>query len=186
MGRERHRLRQVAAHADRRYAVTPARLLCCVRSSLQPTYMYKHTHPPPLPQVTPPTLLPSSLSALSRRVGLLMPSPRRLNNASPRGERQTARGLPHGDSCGVINKLQQWMLCSSKLMSTSLLSIRRSFSTRMGGPWGKCKRTSSISYGRCGTSAVLCAQGGGTRMRSARIPLSTCEVCDARGTHVQV
>ena len=38
-----------------------------------------------------------------------MPSPGRLNdsNASPRGERQPARGLPHGDSCGVNNKLQQ-------------------------------------------------------------------------------
>ena len=42
------------------------------------------------------TLLPSSLSALFRRVGLLMPPPGRLNDstASPRRERQTARGLP--------------------------------------------------------------------------------------------
>ena len=33
------------------------------------------------------------------------PPPRRLNDstASQRGEKQTARGLPHGDSCGVDN-----------------------------------------------------------------------------------
>ena len=146
-------------------------------------YTHTHTH-----QVTPPTLLPTFLSALSRRVGLLMPPPGRLNdsNASPRGERQTPRGLPHGDSCGVNNKLQQLMLCSSKSTSTLLLSIRRSLSTRMGGAWGRCRWTSSRSYGRCETSAVSCARGGGTRMRSARIPLSTCKFCDARGTHVQV
>ena len=37
------------------------------------------------------------------------PLPRRLNDshALHRGERQTARGLPHGDNCGVNNKLQQ-------------------------------------------------------------------------------
>ena len=39
---------------------------------------------------------------------------------------------------------------------------------------------------QCGTSVVSCVRSGGTRMRSARIPLSTCEFCDARGTHVQV
>ena len=33
----------------------------------------------------------------------------RLNdsNASPLGQRQPARGLPYGNSCGVNNKLQQ-------------------------------------------------------------------------------
>ena len=52
-----------------------------------------HTH---IHQATPPTILPSSLSALSRHVGLLMPPPGRLNdsNVSPRREWQTARGLP--------------------------------------------------------------------------------------------
>ena len=107
------------------------------------THAHTHTH---TQQATPPALLSSSISALSRRVGLLMmPSPGRLNvsNDSPRGERQLARGLPHGDSCGVNTKLQQLVRCSSKSMSTSLLSIRKSLSTRMGGPWG-----------RCGTSAV--------------------------------
>ena len=78
------------------------------------------------------------------------------------------------------------MLCSSESMSTSPLSIRRSLFTRMGGPCGRCRRTSSRSYGRCGTSAVSYARSGGTRIRSARIPLSTCEFCDARGTHVQL
>ena len=103
--------------------------------------------------------------------------PPRLNdsNASQRGERQTARRLPHGDSCGVNNKLQQLMLCSSKSMSTSLLLIRISLSTSMGGPWGRCRRTFSVSYGRRGTSAVSCARSGGTRMGSAWIPLSTPE-----------
>ena len=139
------------------------------------THAHTHTH---TQQATPPALLSSSISALSRRVGLLMmPSPGRLNvsNDSPRGERQLARGLPHGDSCGVNTKLQQLVRCSSKSMSTSLLSIRRSLSTRMGGPWG-----------RCGTSAVSCARSGGTRMGSGRIPLSAYTFCDARGTHVQV
>ena len=148
--------------------------------SSQHTHTHTHTH-----QVTRPTLLPSSLATLSRRVGQLMPPPERLNNASPRGERQTTRGLPHGDSCGV-NKLQQWVLCSSKSKSTSLVSIRRSLSTKMGGPWGRCTGTSSRSYDQCGNSAVSCAWSGVIRMRSARTPLSTCEFCDARGTHVQV
>ena len=118
-----------------------------------------------------------------------MPSPGRLNdsNASTRGERQPARGLPHGDSCGVNNKLQQQlMLCSSKSMSTSLFSIRRSPSTRMGGPWTRCRRTSSRSYGRCVTSAVSCARSGGTRMGNAPIPFSTYEFRDPPCTHVQV
>ena len=117
-----------------------------------------------------------------------MPSPGRLNDSNdlPRGERQPARGLPHGDSRGVNTKLQQLVLCSSKSMNTSLLSIRRSLSTRMGGPWGRYRRTSSRSYGRCGTSAVSCARSGDTRMGSARIPLSAYKFCDARGTHVQV
>ena len=56
-------------------------------------------------------------------------------------------------------------------MSTLLISIRISLSTRMGGPWGRCRRPSSISYGRCGISAVSCARSGGTRMGSAWIPL---------------
>ena len=43
----------------------------------------------------------------------------------------------------------------------------------MVGPWGKYSRTSSISYGRCGASAVSCARSGGTRMGIAWIPLST-------------
>ena len=154
---------------------------------LSPTNIHAHTHTH-THQVTPPTFLPSFLSALSRRIGLLMPPSGRLNdsNASPRGERRTARGLPHDDSCGVNNKLQQLMLCSSKSMSTLFLSIRRSLSTRMVRPWGRCRRTSSRSYGRCETSAVSCPRSGGTRMRSARIPLSMCEFCDACGTHVQV
>ena len=184
-GRKRKRLRQAAARAARRYPVTPAGLTCCDESSLQPTYMHTHTH---TQQTTPPALLPFSISALARRAGLLMPSPGRLSdsNDSPHGERQPARGLPHGDSYGVDTKLQQLVLCSSKSMSTSLLSIWRSLSTRMGGPWGRCRKTSSRSYGRCGTSAVSCARSGGTRMGSARIPLSAGEFCDARGTHVQV
>ena len=82
------------------------------------------------------------------------------------------------------NKLRQLMLCSSKSMSTSILSIQRSLSTRMGGPWGRCRSTSSKSYGRCRTSTVSCARSGGTRIGTARIPLSACEFCDARGTHV--
>ena len=43
-GRERHRLRQAATRAARRYAVTPVGLSCCVKSSHQPTYMHTHTH----------------------------------------------------------------------------------------------------------------------------------------------
>ena len=143
---------------------------------------YTHTHTPGN-STNSPSLFPLRPISPCRAADA---APGRLNNASPRGGRQTVRGLPHGDSCGVNNKLQQLMLCSSKSMSTSLLSIRRSPSTRMGGPWGKYRRTSSRSYGRCGTSAVSCAWSGGTRMRSARIPLSTCEACDTRGTHVQV
>ena len=51
------------------------------------------------------------------------PPPRRLNDSHvlQRGKRQTARGLLHGDSCGVNNKLQQLMLCSSKSISILLL-----------------------------------------------------------------
>ena len=55
-----------------------------------------------------------------------------------------------------------------------------------GWAMGRCRTTSTRSYGRCGTSVVSCARSGGTRIRSAQIPLSTCEFCDARGTHVQV
>ena len=148
---------------------------CVVMCNLINTHTHTHTH---TQQATPPALLPPSISALSRRLGLLlMPSPGTLNdsNDSPRGERQLARGLPHGDSCGVNTKLQQLVLCSSKLMSTSLLSIRKSLSTRMGGPWG-----------RCGTSAVSCARSGGALMGSGRIPLSAYTLCDARGSHVQL
>ena len=112
------------------------------------------------------------------------------NRPAGLGERESGR-VEHADgnrpaTLEVNNKLQQLMLCSSKSMSTSLLLIRRSLSTRMDGPWRRCRRASSRSYGQYGTSAGSCARSGGTRMRSARIPLSTCEFCDAGGTHVQV
>ena len=106
------------------------------------------------------------------------------------GERESGRAeLADGNrpaTSEVNNKLRQLMLCSSKSASTSLLSVQRSLSTRLGGPWGRCRRTSSRSYGRCGTSAVSCARSGGTRMGSVRIPLSGYKFCDARSTHVQV
>ena len=62
------------------------------------------------------------------------------NRLSGLGERESER-VEHADgnrpaTSEVNNKLRLLMLCSSKPISTSLLSIQRSLSTRMGGPGG--------------------------------------------------
>ena len=166
------------------------RIMCSVLSTLtlatceQRSHLLRNVHncnniTASLPQTEPASLLQTEPASLLQTVPAPCraadASPGRLNdsNASPCGERQPARGLLHGDSCGANNKLQQLMLCSSKSMSASLFSIRRSLSNRMSGPWWRCRRTSSRSYGRCGTSAVSCGWSGGARMGSAPIPLST-------------
>ena len=101
-GRERHGLRQAAARADRRYAVTPAGLLCCIKSSLQPTYMHTHTHTHThTHQATLPALLPSSLFAPSRRLGLLMPPPGRLNDSNAAERDKTPKGPQPGDRASL-------------------------------------------------------------------------------------